>query len=457
MKVLRLLIGVVGALLLATSVSAATITVCASGCTNINSALQTALNNANPGDTILLQQNFTYVGNFLLPDRKSCPAQNATCYITLKTGVSSTGAVLSSSLFPAANKSVTPAYTSVLAKLQASCNNCVALRTIEPAHTVSGACGGTNCITQWWTIQLIEVLPHAFGGYQLIQLGNNETSGAVAGGTVQGTKALIPHHLIVDQVYFHGDAQTGQNAGIGVNADFVTIQNSYCAEVKVASSDSHDSQCIVSSGNLQGTLTVTNNYLQASTQSFMSGGDNVRISATRTILASPTPTTTSATMSSAITDLAVGDVVTFQVGGSAVANHQSGVVATIAGAAITWAPALTAAPDSPGQAAWNIVPKTLTFTKNYLTKDTNWRNPIISTPTNLAVSSSPTGGTFGAGTYTYRVVARRTVANGIVATSTATAEGGVTVASGTTSSVTISWTPVASADFYNIYGRGHRV
>src|SRR5256885_713699 len=61
---------------------AATITVCASGCTNTNTGLQAAMDAANPGDTILLQEGFTYIATgsgtpYIFPNQKSCPAQDA--------------------------------------------------------------------------------------------------------------------------------------------------------------------------------------------------------------------------------------------------------------------------------------------------------------------------------------------------------------------------------------------
>src|SRR5437588_4455224 len=88
-----LALAAVAGLLFTAPASAATIKVCAAGCDDTNSQLQTALDAANPSDTILLQEGFTYVGVFILPNQKSCPAQDATCYITLKTGVNASGVV----------------------------------------------------------------------------------------------------------------------------------------------------------------------------------------------------------------------------------------------------------------------------------------------------------------------------------------------------------------------------
>ena len=74
----------------------------------------------------------------------------------------------------------------------------------------------------------------------------------------------------------------------------------------------------------------------------------------------------------------------------------------------------------------------------------------VPTPTISSVTTSSTGGTLGAGTYSYRVVA--TTINGANRTLPSVAES-VVVASGTTNSNTINWGAVAGATGYRIYGR----
>jgi len=100
----------------------------------------------------------------------------------------------------------------------------------------------------------------------------------------------------------------------------------------------------------------------------------------------------------------------------------------------------------------NLVTTNVTFRHNYLRKQLAWRDPIMATP--AAVSANAvTGGSLAAGTYYYRVQARRTAGQTNKASSIASPEVSATIAAGTTGSVTISWTPVVDAEDYLVYGR----
>ena len=97
----------------------------------------------------------------------------------------------------------------------------------------------------------------------------------------------------------------------------------------------------------------------------------------------------------------------------------------------------------------NLSPSDITFRYNYLSKPTAWRAPIVPTPTKVAAVSG--AGALPAGTYAYRVVAERLVANAATARSDASPEVSVTLAA--PGGVTVSWAPVAKAVSYRIYGR----
>ena len=61
-------------------------------------------------------------------------------------------------------------------------------------------------------------------------------------------------------------------------------------------------------------------------------------------------------------------------------------------------------PTDPG-----LIPGGVTFRRNYVTKPVSWRDPIVATPGSVSAAVS-SGGSLPAGTYSYRVVARRAVA-----------------------------------------------
>jgi len=100
----------------------------------------------------------------------------------------------------------------------------------------------------------------------------------------------------------------------------------------------------------------------------------------------------------------------------------------------------------------NLVTTNVTFRRNYLRKQLTWRDPIIATPAAVSAKAVP-GGSLAAGTYYYKVAARRTAGQTNKASSVVSTEVAATIAAGTTGSVTISWTPVVDAEDYIVYGR----
>jgi hypothetical protein len=96
-----------------------------------------------------------------------------------------------------------------------------------------------------------------------------------------------------------------------------------------------------------------------------------------------------------------------------------------------------------------LVPADLTFRGNTVTRPVSWRNSIVSLPPGVSASAA-SGGTLAAGTYGYRVVARRP-AGTTTATSLPSAEITATVAAG--GKVTIGWNAVQDAAEYRVYGR----
>jgi hypothetical protein len=99
----------------------------------------------------------------------------------------------------------------------------------------------------------------------------------------------------------------------------------------------------------------------------------------------------------------------------------------------------------------NLVPSNITVRGNYITKPLAWRNPIINPPASAGAAAVPGGGSLAAGTYAYKVVARRAAGMNNVANSVPTAEASATLS--TAGAITISWSAVAGAENYVVYGR----
>lgn len=195
--------------------------------------LQTALDAAKPGDTILLQEGAEFVGNFVLP------VKTGEGWITVRTSTPD-------SVLPPDGVRIYPAQAPLLARLRSSEVDTAALRTAPGAHH--------------WDIRFLEFGANPSGTADIIQLGD--------GSSDQNAPALVPHHLTLRHVYVHGDPLVGQKRCIALNAAYVTIADSYVSDCK---STTQDSQAI-GGWNGTGPYTIENNYLEGAGENVMFGG-----------------------------------------------------------------------------------------------------------------------------------------------------------------------------------------
>jgi hypothetical protein len=216
-------------LLLVRPAAAATIAVPSSA------ELQAALTNAQPGDTIVLTPGAAYIGNFTLPKK------GGSSFITLQT---------KSDRLPAAGARISPAQASGLAKLR-SPNNQPALQTAEGAHH--------------WRIVLIEFQANRGGAGDIITLGDGSRS--------QNALPQVPHDLLIDRCYIHGDPSAGQKRGIALNSASTTVTGSYISDIKAVGQDTQ----AISAWNGPGPFSITNNYLEAAGENILFGGTDPAI------------------------------------------------------------------------------------------------------------------------------------------------------------------------------------
>ena len=133
--------------------------------------LQAALINARPGDTIALEPGATYVGNFTLPDK------NGTGWITIRPS--------GSDVVPEGTR-ITPALAAGLPKLRSPNNQPVVL-TARGAHH--------------WRLVLLELEGGGDRSGEILALGD--------GSAAQSALSQVPHDLVIDRCYIHGDAAAG--------------------------------------------------------------------------------------------------------------------------------------------------------------------------------------------------------------------------------------------------------
>jgi hypothetical protein len=214
------------AILRVTPCAAATIVVPAGG------DLHTALMNAKAGDTIALARGETYVGNFTLPNK------DGSGFITIRTA--------GADEVPGGRR-MTPDAATSLAKLR-SPNNQPVLQTAPGAHH--------------WRLILLELQSTARGD------GNDEILALGSATAAQNSLSKVPHDIVVDRCYIHGDSVVGTKRCVALNSAATTVTGSYISDCKRVGQEAQ----AIAGFNGPGPFTISNNYLEGSGENVMFGG-----------------------------------------------------------------------------------------------------------------------------------------------------------------------------------------
>jgi uncharacterized protein YdeI (BOF family) len=201
--------------------------------------LQTAIDKAQPGDRLLLAPGATYVGNFLLTDKGGSSA-----FITIRSAAADT-------LLPPDGVRVLPSDAANLPKIK-SPDTSSAMRAAAGAHH--------------WKLQFLEFQANVRGFGDIIALG--------AGDTTQTLLSQVPHDLVLDRLYVHGDPVIGQKRGIALHSGATWVLNCYISDIKGVGMDTQ----AIMGYNGPGPYTIANNYLEAAGENFLLGGASPKIS-----------------------------------------------------------------------------------------------------------------------------------------------------------------------------------
>ena len=225
---------------------------------NAGGDLQTALNNANCGDTIQLQAGATFSGMFTFP-AKNCDDNS---WIIVRTSASD-------SLLPAEGTRMTPCYAGVSSlpgrpALHCTSTNNVLAKLVMTSYGNSGngpilfAAGANH--------------------YRLMGL---EITRATGIGIVYALASVAANgaanNLILDRVWMHGTAQDDTNRGVWLEgATYLSVVNSYLSDFHCVSVTGvcGDAQAIgggLGSGPM-GPYKINGNFLEASGENVMFGG-----------------------------------------------------------------------------------------------------------------------------------------------------------------------------------------
>ena len=212
--------------------NAATITV------NSGGDLQAAINAARPGDTILIAAGATFTGNYTLP------AKGGTAYITIRSSAPDAS-------LPAAGMRIDPSYAAYLPKIR-STQHGPAFKTVGAAH--------------YWRLMFLEILPSvSTSAANLLELG--------AVGAEQSSLAAVPHKLVIDRCYLHGNPAYAQRRAIALNSGETEIINSYISDIKGQTLDTQ----AIAGWNGPGPYRIENNHLEAAAENILFGGQDPSI------------------------------------------------------------------------------------------------------------------------------------------------------------------------------------
>jgi S-layer homology domain len=197
---------------------------------------QAALNGANPGDTIVLQAGATYTTP---PDGFVLPNKPGAAWIVVRT---STLGVL-----PAEGSRVLPANAAAMPKLATS-GLWPVVKTAAAAHHY-----------RFIGVEFM-IAPAQPQNYGIVTLGD--------GSTAQNSLDQVPHDLILDRCYIHGNSSVNVSRGVALNSARTAVIDSYIADCHGVG---YDTQAIAG-WNGPGPFKIVNNYLEGAAENFMLGG-----------------------------------------------------------------------------------------------------------------------------------------------------------------------------------------
>jgi hypothetical protein len=217
-------------------------------------SLQAALNNANCGDTLLLQAGATFVGNFTLP-AKGCDDAH---WIIVRSSAPDAS-------LPPEGTRLTPCYAGLPSLPGRPAFNCSSAQNVT-AKVMATAANGPFTIT------------NGTSHYRLgpgLEITRTEGTG-VNYGLIMGVQ-ITADHIIIDRDWVHGTAQDDTTRGLMLTGvTYAAVVDSYfndfhCAAVIGACVDS---QAIAGGNNInpQGVYRIHNNFLEAAAETILFGG-----------------------------------------------------------------------------------------------------------------------------------------------------------------------------------------
>ena len=215
--------------------------------------LQSKLNAAVGGDAVLLPHGCVWTGNFIFP------VHSGSGYVVVMTDALPS--------LPPPGTRVTPSNAPSMARLQLPAgSNQVAVLSNDyqnPAYSARAS--------QYWRFVGLEIAAPSTVPvtYSLVTLDAIDDSN-------NGSAAGLPHHIVFDRVWVHADTlSTVMSRAFRANAAYFALVDSYISQIQAPSAPypyAGEAQAICA-WNSPGPFTIVNNYLEASTENVLFGGD----------------------------------------------------------------------------------------------------------------------------------------------------------------------------------------
>jgi len=212
--------------------------------------IQTTLNQAQPGDTIVLQAGVTFdapPGGLILPP-KANPNNE---WIVIRTSDLTD--------LPADGVRVGPAKAFAMPKI---------LSTGAGAAIMTQTGPGASSVSYWRIIGVeFSVTSSALTNANAANATAN--TGLVRFGDPSETNAAnVPHHLVVDRCYVHGNPTMSTIRGVNLNSAYSAIISSYLSDFHGVGWESQ----AIAGWNGAGPYKINNNYLEGASENVMFGG-----------------------------------------------------------------------------------------------------------------------------------------------------------------------------------------
>ncbi len=187
-----------------------------------------SLEAARPGDAIVLDAGAVFTGPFTLPKK------SGSGWITIRTSAEGS--------LPATGNRVDPSHAALMPRLESATGSVIAAESGAHHYRLVG----------------LEIGPKAGAFlYNLVEFGASESS-----------LQALPHHLVVDRCYLHGDPARGTRRGIALNGREIAVVDSWLADFKEAGADSQ----AIAGWNGSGPFRIVNNTLEGAGENILFGG-----------------------------------------------------------------------------------------------------------------------------------------------------------------------------------------